>query len=160
MPESKKTSPKIESVHANRKALFDFEVLETFEAGIKLLGWEVKSLREGGCNLKGSYVVLAGGRPVITGMRISPYSHATTTRGLVDPVRERDVLLKKRDIERLAGKVKEKGISLIATEVYFKGNLAKLKLALGRGRKAHDKRQLLKERDIERDAVRSVSERG
>lgn len=160
MSEPKRTSPKIETVHFNRKALFDYEILESFEAGVKLTGAEVKSVREGGCNLKGSYVVLASGLPVITGMRISPYSHAANLRHAFDPTRERDILLKRRDIDRLIGKIKEKGVTLIATEVYLKGSLVKLKIALVRGRKAHDKKQVLKERDIERDARRSLSERG
>ncbi len=152
-------SPKIEGVHSNKKALFDFDVLETLEAGIELLGTEVKSVREGGCNLKGSYVILASGRPVIVGMRISPYSRAPKLAHALNPVRERKVFLKRRDIDRLTGKIKEKGVALIATEVYFKGNLIKLKVALARGRKSHDKKQVLKERDLDRDARRSVSER-
>lgn len=151
--------PKITSVHSNKKALFDFDVIENFEAGIKLTGAEVKSVREGGCNLKGSYVVLASGNPVITGMRIAPYSHATALKHAFDPVREREIFLKRKDIDRLAGKVKEKGVTLIATEVYLKGTLVKVKVALARGRKAHDKKQVLRERDLDRDAARSISER-
>lgn len=156
---SKKT-PKIESVHVNKKALFDFEILETFEAGIGLLGAEVKSIREGGCNLKGSFVVLASGRPTVVGMRVSPYSHAPNLKHALDPVRERDVFLKRKDVDRLMGKVKEKGVTLIATEVYLKGSLIKLKVALARGRKEFDKKQVLRERDLDRDAKRSISERG
>lgn len=124
--------PKIESVHSNKKALFDFDVLETFEAGIELLGTEVKSIREGGCNLKGSYVVLASGRPTIVGMRVSPYSRSPKLAHALDPVRERNVFLKRRDIDRLTGKIKEKGVTLIATEIYLKGNLVKLKVALAK----------------------------
>jgi SsrA-binding protein len=129
--ESRK-SPKIESVHSNKKALFDFDVLETFEAGIELLGTEVKSIREGGCNLKGSYVVLASGRPTVVGMRVSPYSRSPKLAHSLDPVRERNVFLKRRDIDRLTGKIKEKGVTLIATEIYLKGNLVKLKVALAK----------------------------
>lgn len=124
--------PKIESVHSNKKALFDFDVLETFEAGIELLGTEVKSIREGGCNLKGSYVVLASGRPTVVGMRVSPYSRSPKLAHALDPVRERGVFLKRRDIDRLTGKIKEKGVTLIATEIYLKGNLVKLKVALAK----------------------------
>ncbi len=159
MSESKRPSPKITQVAQNKKALFDFEVLETLEAGVKLFGWEVQSLREGGCNLKGSYVIIAGGRAVVTGMRISPYSHAPGIKGAVDPTRDRELFLKRKDLDRLAGKVKEKGVALIATEAYFKGNLAKIQVALARGRKAYDKKQVLKERDLDRDARRMVSER-
>lgn len=155
---SKKT-PKITSLHVNKKALFDFDVLETLEAGIRLTGAEVKSVREGGCNLKGSYVVLASGNPVITGMRVSPYSHAPNLAHASDPVREREVFLKRKDIDRLVGKVKEKGVTLIATEIYLKGSLVKLKIALVKGRKEHDKKQVLRERDLDRDAARQVSER-
>lgn len=124
--------PRIESVHSNKKALFDFDVLETFEAGIELLGTEVKSIREGGCNLKGSYIVLASGRPTIVGMRVSPYSRSPKLAHALDPVRERNVFLKRWDIDRLTGKIKEKGVTLIATEIYLKGNLVKLKVALAK----------------------------
>ncbi len=155
-----KKIPKIESVHVNKKALFDFDVLETLEAGIGLLGAEVKSIREGGCNLKGSYVVLASGRPTIVGMRVSPYSHAPNLKHALDPTREREIFLKRKDIDRLMGKVKEKGVTLIAIEVYFKGSLLKLKVALVKGRKEHDKKQVLRERDLDRDAQKSISERG
>lgn len=160
MTDTPKPSPKITVVHSNKKALFDFDVLESLEAGIKLTGAEVKSVRDGGANLKGSYVVVASGHPVISGMRIAPYGHAANLKHAFDPVREREIFLKRKDIDRLMGKVKEKGVTLIATEVYLKGTLVKIKVALARGRKAHDKKQVLRERDLDRDAARSISERG
>lgn len=92
-------------------------------------------------------------------MRVSPYSHSPNLKHALDPVREREVFLKRKDIDRLSGKVKEKGVTLIATEVYFKGSLLKLKVALVKGRKEHDKKQVLRERDLDRDARRSISER-
>lgn len=94
-------------LHTNKKALFDYEIVTSYEAGIKLTGPEVKSVRGKHCNLKGAYVSLASGRPMIKGLHISPYSHLGNKLS-VDPIRERELLLKRRDIEYLTGKLKEK----------------------------------------------------
>lgn len=154
-----KNIPKKTVLAENRKALFDYEIVETFEAGIVLMGAEVKSMRKKAINLKGNHVVVASGRPVVVGMHINPYFEARLTSRTLDPMRERDLLLKRKDIDRLLGKVKEKGMTLIVTEIYQKGNLMKAEISLARGRKGFDKKQLLKERDVLRDAERSISER-
>ncbi|MDD2745194.1 MAG: SsrA-binding protein SmpB [Candidatus Gracilibacteria bacterium] len=139
------------TIAQNKKALFDYEVLETFEAGIILNGGEVKSARAGGINLKGSHVSLASGRPILLAAHISPYKGET--RGLAyGPTRDRELLLKHKDIVRLTQKIKEKGLTLVPTEFYFKGTLIKVKVALVRGRAAHDKRNVLKNRTLEKEA--------
>ena len=154
-----KHSPKKITLAENRKALFDYEIVETFEAGIVLMGAEVKSIRKKSVNLKGNHVVVASGRPVIVGMHVSPYFEARLTARILDPLRERPLLLKQKDIVRLSAKMKEKGMTLIVTEIYQKGNLMKAEVSLARGRKGFDKKQLLKERDMQREAQRSISER-
>lgn len=139
------------SIAQNKKALFDYEVLETFEAGIILNGAEVKSVRAGGVNLKGSHVSLTSGRPILLAAHISPYKWET--KGLHHlPTRDRELLLKRRDILRLTLKVKEKWLTLVPTEFYFKGTLIKVKVALARGRAEHDKRNVLKNRVLEKEA--------
>ena len=145
----------IVSVHSNKKALFDYEVIKEYEAGIALFGHEVKSIRAKQCNLKGAYVTLQSGTPILRGFHISPYS-GIGNKTAIDPTRERILLLHKNDILSLAAKLKEKGLALIPTEVYLKGNLIKLKVALTKGRKKYDKKQLLKERDLDRNAQISI----
>lgn len=148
--------PPITVLHTNKKALFDYEVVSSYEAGIKLTGGEVKSVRGKHCNLKGAYVSLVSGRPMIRGLHISPYEHLGNKLG-VDPIRERELLLKKKDISYLVGKLKGKGLSLIPLEVYSKGNLIKIQVALAHGRKTFEKKQVLKERDVRRDMDREIS---
>lgn len=143
------------SLHVNKKALFDYEIVQGYEAGIKLTGPEVKSIRAKQCNLKGAYVSFASGHPILKGFHISPYEHLPHKLG-INPIAEREVFLKKKDIEYLTGKMKEKGFSLIPTEVYSKGNLIKVSVALARGRKVFEKKQVLKERDIGRDIDREI----
>jgi SsrA-binding protein len=139
------------TIAQNKKALFDYEVLENFEAGIILNGAEVKSVRSGGVNLKGSHVSLTSGRPILLGAHISPYKGET--KGLHQtPTRDRELLLKRKDILRLSLKVKEKGLTIVPTEFYFKGTLIKVKVALVRGRAEHDKRNVLKNRTLEKEA--------
>lgn len=139
------------TIAQNKKALFDYEVLETLEAGIILNGGEVKSVRDGGVNLKGSHILLTSGRPMLVGAHISPYKGET--RGLAfAPTRDRELLLKRKDVIRLTLKVKEKGLTIVPTEFYFKGTLIKVKVALVRGRAKHDKRNVLKNRTLEKEA--------
>jgi len=114
-----KKSPILTPLHVNKKALFDYEIVTTYETGIKLTGAEVKSVRGKHCNLKGAYVTLLSGRPILRGLHISPYSHVGNKTS-IDPARERELLMKKRDIDYLLGKLKEKGFALIPTEVYSK----------------------------------------
>lgn len=144
------------SLHTNKKALFDYEIVQGYEAGIKLTGSEVKSIRAKQCNLKGSYVTLASGRPIIKGFHISPYASLGNKKA-IDPAYDRELFLRRKTIDYLSGKLKEKGFSLIPTEVYSKGNLIKISVALARGRKHFEKKQVLKERDVSRDMEREMS---
>ena len=139
------------SIHVNKKANFDYETIETLEAGVILHGWEVKSLREKSTNLKGAYLSLKNGLPVVIGWHISPYRQWGITLWQ-NPTRERALLLKSRDVLRLWEKVKTGGLTLIPREIYLKGNLLKVEVALVRGRKDYNKKQLLKERTLNREA--------
>jgi len=141
----KKTSPEIAN---NKKALFDYEIIEEHEAGIELFGWEVKSMREKWAQLKGSHVTIRWGLAKILGMYIVPYKFAEDAD--VWAKRERKLFLRKNVMLRLEQKIGEKWMTLIATRVYFKWNLVKVSVALAKGRKEYDKRELIKKRDTQR----------
>lgn len=136
-------------VAKNKKAFYDYEISETYEAGISLLGYEVKSLRQKDASLEGSFVKIDNGQAYVYGLYIKPYKFHTL--GAVDPLRVRKLLLKSVEIKRLENTVRTKGISLIALEIYFKSGWAKLKIGLCRGKKLFDKRQTLKDKDIKRE---------
>ncbi len=138
----------------NKKGRFDYEILETYEAGLKLTGAEVKSAKKGRVNLKGSYVTIHDGEAQIINMHIAAYDKASNQTGY-DPYRTRKLLLKKSEIERLLGKKQEQGLTLVPLRLYTKKNLVKLEFGLGRGRKKHDKRQVIKERETKRQLKRS-----
>jgi SsrA-binding protein len=140
----------------NKKAHFEYELSDRFEAGLILTGSEVKSLRLGKANLLDAYVRIVKGEPYLIGANVSPYPQAYY--GNHDPLRRRKLLLHKKEIKRLIGKTQEKGFSLIPIRLYFKNGLAKAEIALARGKKLHDKRQSLKEADSKRDLARSVRE--
>lgn len=142
-------SPSRTSLIQNKKALFDYEIIEEFDAGIVLFGSEVKSLRAGQANLKGSYITLHSGRPMLIGSHISEYKYNTQKK--IDAKRERELLLSKKEIQHLSQKIKEMGATLIAKEIFTLGNLFKVRIALARGRKKWQKKQLLKERDLSRE---------
>lgn len=143
----------------NKKARHDYAILETYEAGIALLGTEVKSLREGRANLRDSFGVMHNGEVILRGLHISPYSH-TSERNL-DPRRDRKLLLKKREIRKLIGKVQEKGLTLVALKIYFNDRgLAKVTLGLARGKRTYDKRHDLAERDAKRQVERAMKYKG
>lgn len=142
----------IKIVCQNRKAFHDFDIMETVEAGIALLGTEVKALREGRANLKDSYAKVKRGEVFLYGMHISPYSHGGFSNH--DPERPRKLLLHKREILRLGGKVQEKGFSIVPTKVYFRKGKAKVELALVKGRKLHDKREAIKRKEEAREMDR------
>lgn len=133
----------------NKKAIFDYEIIEEFDAGIKLFGSEVKSIRLGQVNLKGSYITLHSGRPFLIGCHISEYKYNTNKK--IDPKRERELLLNKKEILYLSQKTKEIWATLIAKEILEVWNLFKIRLVLARGRKKWQKKQLLKERDLSRE---------
>ncbi len=142
----------IKLICQNRKAFHDFDIIETIEAGVVLTGTEVKSLREGRANLKDSYAKVRRGEMFLYGMHISPYSHGGYSNH--DPERPRKLLLHKREIARLAGKVQEKGLSLVPAKLYFRKGRVKVELALARGRKVHDKREAIKRREESREMDR------
>lgn len=132
----------------NKKALFDYEILEEHEAGIELFWWEVRSLREHSAQIKWSHVTIRGGFAKILGMHIAPYKFAQDAD--VGEKRERKLFLRKNVMLRLEQKVDAKWMALIATRVYFKWNLVKVSVALAKGRKEYDKREVLKKRDTQR----------
>jgi SsrA-binding protein len=144
-------------VATNRQASFRYNLLEKWEAGIQLQGSEVKSLREGGVQLKDSYAELRDGEVWLQNMHIAPYKPAA--RDNHEPERPRKLLLHKREIERLIGKTAEKGLTLVPTRVYFKGPRAKVEIALARGKDLRDKRRSIKERETKREIDRALSER-
>jgi SsrA-binding protein len=132
----------------NKKAYFDYEILESYEAGLALNGPEIKSIRASNVNLKGSYLIAKEGELWVKGMHISPFKFATFAQ---DPLRERKLLLHKRQINKIIGQLSESGISTIPLEVYLnKKGLAKMKIGIGKGKKKYDKRQSLKRQDEKR----------
>jgi SsrA-binding protein len=139
----------IKLVCQNKKARFDYFIDEVLEAGLVLLGPEVKSLREGRASLVDSYARVKKGEVFLYNMHITPYPYAHHV-GL-DPVRTRKLLLNKREIRRLIGKTVEKGYTLIPTKVYFTKGRAKIEIALAKGKRKYDKRQALKEKELKRD---------
>ena len=136
-------------VSTNRKAYHEFHILENFEAGIQLKGSEVKSIREGSVSLKQSYIVTRGGEAWIKALHIPSYSH--TGYDGHDPLRNRKLLLHKREILKIDAKLAEKGLTAVPTKLYFKGGLVKIELGLAKGKKLYDKRASKKKRDVERD---------
>jgi SsrA-binding protein len=144
-------------VATNRQAGFRYHLLERFECGIQLQGSEVKSIREGGVQLKDAYAEVRDGEVWLRNMHIAPYKPAAGENH--DPERPRKLLLHRREIERLIGKTAERGLTLVPTRVYFKGPRAKVELALARGKEQKDKRRSIKERETRREIERALSER-
>lgn len=142
----------------NRKARHDYEVLETFEAGIELTGTEVRSLRENNCQLTDTFALVRGGEVWLSNLHIAPFSNGNIAN--VDPDRRRKLLLHKKQIRYLAQKTQEKGLALVPLDIYFNDNgLVKVGLALARGKKLYDKRNSMKERDMKRDVERALKAR-
>ena len=137
------------AIATNRRARHEYEILESLEAGLVLRGTEVKSLRAGLVNFKDSYATVRNGEVWFLGCHISPYSHGTDANH--DPERDRKLLLHDREIKRLAGKIAERGLTLVPLKLYFKKGRAKLEIGLGRGKKLHDKRSALREREVRRE---------
>jgi len=138
----------------NRKAYHDYHIDETVESGIALLGTEVKSLREGKANLKDSYVIIKGEEVFLLNCHISPYSHGNIMNH--DPLRTRKLLLHKKEISRLSGKVIAKGYTLIPLKLYFKDSFAKVEIGLAKGKKLFEKRDTIKEREARREIERAM----
>jgi len=142
-----------ETVLTNRKARHEYSILDTWEAGIVLVGSEVKSLREHHANLQDAYARVDEGELWLNGMHILPYAFS---RGDIDPVRRRKLLLHHQEIDEIARKTQERGLTLIPLKVYFKDGRAKVELGLAKGRRNYDKRQALAERDAKRETERAM----
>jgi SsrA-binding protein len=149
-----KAKDAVRPLASNRRARHEYEVLETFEAGIQLAGTEVKSAREGRVQLKDSYVDFKDGQAFLVGAHISPYSHGN--RENKEPERVRRLLLKKREIERLFGRTQLKGLTVVPLSLYLKGNWVKVEIALVQGKKLYDKREAEKTRELDREAEAAV----
>jgi SsrA-binding protein len=141
-------------VARNRKARHEYEILDTWEAGLVLKGPEVKSIRDGKVSFQDAFARVDNGEVWLYSLHISPYEQAN--RWAPDPLRPRKLLLRAEEIRRLVGKVEEKGLTLVPLDIYFTRGVAKITLALGRGRKLHDKREKLKRQTQEREARRAV----
>ncbi len=146
------------TVVANRRARHDYHLEETYEAGIQLLGSEVKSLRAGRASLQDAYARVRGGEVWLVNMHIAPYEQAGPFNH--DPLRPRKLLLHKAEIRRLVGKVKERGYTLVPLRVYFRRGLAKVELALARGKRQFDKRADIAKREAQRQIARALAGRG
>jgi SsrA-binding protein len=144
-------------VATNRKAFFNYEILERAEAGVSLRGTEVKSIRDGGLNFRDSFVDFRGGELFLVGCRIGPYSHGNLLNHPEE--RDRKLLLHKREILKLGGKATEKGLTIVPLRAYFKNGRIKIEVGLARGKKAHDKRESIKRKDIERETRQAIRER-
>lgn len=156
--EAKAAGPAVKVVAKNRRARHDYDILETHEAGIALVGTEVKSLREGHIQLKDSYARMDGGELWLVGVHVSPYAQ-TDGFGGHDPERRRKLLLHRSEIADLATRVALEALTIVPLSVYFKEGKAKVELGLARGRKRHDKRSAIAERDANREAQRALSRR-
>ena len=157
---AKKKKPKANSatIARNKKATHDYFIMEEFEAGIALEGWEVKSLREGRVQIKESYVINKDGELFLFGAHITPLAQAST-HVVADPTRTRKLLLKRKEIHYLIGSVDRKGYAMIPLSLYWKRGKVKCKIALGKGKKLHDKRETIKRRewDIEKQRVMKMN---
>jgi SsrA-binding protein len=148
----------VRSVASNRRALHDYHVLETLEAGIQLKGTEVKAVRNGKVQLKDSFVQIDGGQAYLVGAHISPYSHGNRENHLPD--RPRRLLLQKRQIERLFGRALIKGHTVVPLSMYLKGNWIKVEIALAQGKRQFDKREAERRKELDREAAEAVKSGG
>ncbi|MEZ5566875.1 MAG: SsrA-binding protein SmpB [Halioglobus sp.] len=155
---AKKTANKSDNTIArNKRASFDYQLLETFEAGVALQGWEVKSLRMGKADLGDSYVLIKDGEAWLLGASIQPLD-TVSTHFVSDPIRTRKLLLKKRELAKILAATAQKGQTCVCTQLYWKGHLVKARIALATGKKSHDKRDTEKERDWNRQKQRVIRE--
>lgn len=145
----------IKEVAVNRKARFDYFIEETFEAGISLSGSEVKSAKMGHINVADAFCFIEKGRITLKNCRIAPYEKGSSFNP--DPLRDKQLLLHKREIARLIGKVREKGYTLVPLKAYFKGRFLKIELGLCKGKHSYDKKQTIRERDLDRQAQRDIA---
>lgn len=152
-----KMAESIKAISENRQARHEYFIIESLEAGIELVGTEVKSIRAGGVNLKDSWISIENGEAYVKQMHISPYEKGNIFNK--DPLRERRLLLHKKEIIRLFSRVKQDGLTLIPISMYFKGSRVKLQVGLCKGKKLHDKRDSMAERDAKRTIDRAMKER-
>jgi len=145
-------------IATNRKAFFNYQILDRVEAGICLLGTEIKSIREGGLSFSDSYVDLQDGELILVGLRVAPYSHGNIENHAEN--RPRKLLLHRREIKKLGTRLTERGQTMVPLKAYFRNGRVKLELGLGRGKKSHDKRESIRRRDIERETRRALRQRG
>ena len=156
-PMAEKKPSDMKMVAENRKARHEYEIMDRMEAGLVLLGTEVKAARQGRVNLKDSYVSTRGGELYLVQCHISPYTHSYYDNH--DPLRERKLLMHKQEIRRLIGKITERGLTLIPLRIYFRKGVLKVELGLGRGKKAHDRRAAVRDRELKRDVEAQLKER-
>ena len=147
----------IKEIASNKKAYHDYFIEEKFEAGIELTGTEIKSIRKGNVNLKDSYAYIKGGELFISHMHISPYEQGNIFN--VDPIRDRRLLVTKREINKLIGLIKQQGLTLVPINLYFKGKWAKLTIGVGKGKKLYDKRQDIAKRSAEKEIAIRLKEK-
>ena len=149
-----KTGLPEKTVATNRRARHEYHILENFECGLVLLGYEVKSIRQGRVNIQDAYGAVRGDEAFVENMHVSPYSHGDLR--VIDPLRTRKLLLRRKQIDYLLGKTREKGLTLVALRLYLKGPHVKIEMGLGRGKKLYDKREDIAERDAMRDIERAT----
>ncbi len=147
----------IKIIADNRQARFLYEILETYEAGIQLVGTEVKSIREGRVNLRDGYALIRHGEVWLSNVHVSPYQ-ASSQYFNHDPRRDRKLLLHRKEINKLIGKIEQKGLTLVPLKMYFKNSRVKVSLGLARGKKIHDKRETVKRRQDEREMARAMKQ--
>ncbi len=145
-------------IYKNKKAYFDYEILHEFKAGLMLLGSEIKSIRKGNVNLKGSYISMKDEKPILKGANVSRYAYDTNDD--YEPFRDRPLLLKQPEIDRLINHLNTQGVTIIPLFIGLDGKYAKLQIAVARGKKKHDKRQTLKERDSKRQVEQAIKRYG
>jgi len=154
----KGNDPALRVIATNRKALFHYHILDRVEAGISLLGTEVKSIREGGLSFADGYVDFRNGELLLVGLHIAPYSHGNLQNHPED--RPRKLLLHRREIARFGVKIAERGLTMVPLRAYFRNGRVKMELGLARGKQTHDKREALKRREVEREARQALHRRG
>mgnify|MGYP000197199236 CR=1 FL=1 len=155
---SKQNKKPSRQIADNRKARFDYQIEQTFEAGLVLEGWEVKSLREGHAQLKESYIVVKHGEAWLIGAHFSPFKNASTHK-VCDPVRTRKLLLSRKELNKLQASVSREGYTVVALNLHFTRGRVKLDIALAKGKKAHDKRASIKERDWNRQKAQVLNQK-
>jgi SsrA-binding protein len=155
---TEKPEPGIKIVATNRRARHEYHILENFECGLVLHGYEVKSIRQGRVNIQDAYGTVRENEAFIEHMHVSPYTHGDLR--VIDPLRVRKLLLRRKEIDYLLGKTRERGLTLVPLKIYLKGPNVKIEIGLARGKKLYDKREDIAERDARRDIERAIRGKG